>query len=46
MLTSFERQCVAGEQEVTLDMSRYSTGVYYYGIEVNGERRMRKMIMR
>ncbi|MBP3763113.1 MAG: T9SS type A sorting domain-containing protein [Bacteroidales bacterium] len=46
VLTSFERQCVAGEQEVTLDMSRYSTGVYYYGIEVNGERRMRKMIMR
>jgi hypothetical protein len=27
-------------------MDAYSSGIYYYGIEVNGERRMKKMILR
>ena len=31
---------------VTIDMGRYSTGIYYYGIEVDGVRQMRKMILR
>ena len=36
----------AGSNSVTLDLKQYSTGVYYYGIEVDGQRQMRKMILR
>ena len=36
----------AGSNSVTLDLERYATGVYYYGIEVDGARQMRKMILR
>lgn len=46
MVNSFEQHFDAGRQTLTLDMSQYSTGVYFYGIEVDGQRRMKKMIMR
>lgn len=46
IINSFERHYDAGEQTITIDMEAYSSGIYYYGIEVNGERRMRKMIMK
>lgn len=36
----------SGSNSVTIDMGRYSTGIYYYGIEVDGVRQMRKMILR
>lgn len=36
----------AGPQTITVDMEAYAAGVYYYGIEVNGQRQMRKMILR
>lgn len=46
VVNSFTRHFDAGEQSITIDMEAYSTGIYYYGIEVNGERRMKKMILR
>lgn len=46
VVNSFERHFGAGPQSLTLDLSAYASGFYYYGIEVNGERRMRKMIMK
>ncbi len=46
VVNSFSRFFSAGEQTITLDMEAYSSGIYYYGIEVNGERRMKKMILR
>ena len=36
----------AGSHVITLDMEAYAAGVYYYGIEVDGQRQMRKMILR
>lgn len=36
----------AGSHELVFDMDRYAAGVYYYGIEVDGQRQMRKMILR
>ena len=36
----------AGSHFITIDMEAYAAGVYYYGIEVNGQRQMRKMILR
>ena len=36
----------SGSHYITIDMDAYSAGVYYYGIEVNGQRQMRKMILR
>jgi hypothetical protein len=41
-----EQFCPAGQQSITLDLDHLRAGFYYYGIEFNGERRMRKMIMR
>lgn len=35
-----------GRNTITFDKSNLSSGVYYYGIEYNGERRMRKMIVK
>ena len=46
IVNSFSGYYDAGEHSIVLDMEAYSSGVYYYGIEVNGERRMRKMIMK
>lgn len=46
VVNSFTRHFNAGEQTITIDMEAYSSGIYYYGIEVNGERRMKKMILR
>ncbi|MBR1549328.1 MAG: T9SS type A sorting domain-containing protein [Bacteroidales bacterium] len=46
VVNSFERFFSAGQQTVTLDLSAYSSGIYYYGIEVDGQRLMRKMILR
>ena len=46
MVNSFELYAAPGDNTVELDMDNYPSGVYYYGIEVNGERRMRKMILR
>lgn len=46
MVNSFERHYDSGRQTIELDMSQYSSGVYFYGIEVDGQRRMKKMIMR
>ena len=45
IVNSFTRHFDAGEQTIVIDMDAYSSGIYYYGIEVNGERRMRKMIL-
>ena len=36
----------AGEQSVNFGEQGLTTGVYYYGIEMNGERLMRKMVMK
>ena len=46
VVNSFSRHFEAGNQSINLDLSAYSAGVYYYGIEVDGQRRMKKMIMR
>lgn len=46
IVNSFERFFEEGSQSIVLDMDSYPSGIYYYGIEVNGERRMKKMIMR
>lgn len=40
-----ERFFEAGDHAYPVDMSGYPAGIYYYGIEVNGQRRMRKLIM-
>ena len=39
------RFCYAGNNLWTINMDRFSSGVYYYGIEVDGIRQMRKMIL-
>ena len=36
----------AGSNSIVLDMERFATGIYYYGIEVDGVRQMRKMLLR
>ena len=36
----------AGSNSVVLDLDRFATGIYYYGIEVDGVRQMRKMVLR
>lgn len=36
----------AGDNKLSLDMSAYPAGVYYYGIETTSGRLMRKMILR
>ena len=46
VVESFSRYFTAGSQTIDLDMSAYSTGIYYYGIEVDGKRCMKKMILR
>lgn len=46
MVNNFELYAAPGDNTVELDMDNYPAGIYYYGIEVNGERRMRKMILR
>ena len=46
IVNSFERFFAAGDNTVVLDMQAYTSGVYYYGIEVDGQRQMRKMILR
>ena len=46
VVNSFDRFFPAGQQSVTLDLSAYATGIYYYGIEVDGKRLMRKMVLR
>ncbi len=46
MLHSQSRFYPAGSNTIMLDMDNYSAGVYYYGIEVDGVRQMRKMILR
>lgn len=42
----FENFYQAGSHLLTVDMEAYAAGVYYYGIEVNGQRQMRKMILK
>ena len=46
LVKDFTQFFPAGHQSITLDMSGYRSGVYYYGIVAGGERRMRKMILR
>lgn len=46
IVNSFTQHYGAGAQTITLDMSAYASGIYYYGIEVDGKRLMKKMIMR
>lgn len=46
IVNSFNRHFSAGAQSVTADMSSYPSGIYYYGIEVDGQRRMKKMLLR
>ena len=41
-----EKFCQAGSNHITIDMDDYAAGIYYYGIEVNGQRQMRKMILK
>lgn len=36
----------AGDNIVTLNLDKYSSGVYYYGIIVDGKRQMRKLILK
>lgn len=45
VLNTIEQQYSAGEHTITIDLSAYPAGVYYYGIEVEGRRQMRKMIL-
>ena len=46
IVNSFTRHYSAGAQSLTVDMSAYPAGIYYYGIEVDGQRRMKKMLLR
>ena len=46
IVNSFERFYGAGDNTVEIDMQSFSAGVYYYGIEVDGQRQMRKMILK
>lgn len=46
IVNAFSRHYAAGAQTIDIDMSSYPSGVYYYGIEVDGQRRMKKMILR
>ena len=41
-----EQYYQAGSHMITIDMDAYAAGIYYYGIEVDGQRQMRKMILR
>ncbi len=41
-----DRFCQAGDHTLTVDMDSYSAGIYFYGIEVKGQRQMRKMILK
>ena len=36
----------AGDHAITINMDSYPTGIYYYGIEVDGDKKMKKMILR
>ena len=45
ILSTTEKFYPAGSNTLTIDMTNYSAGVYYYGIEVDGTRQMRKMIL-
>ena len=36
----------AGNHSLNIDMEAYPAGFYYYGIEVDGQRQMRKMILK
>ena len=46
VVNNFSRHFPAGAQSITIDMSSYASGIYYYGIVVDGQRRMKKMILR
>ncbi len=46
VVNSFDRHYSAGAQSITVDMSSYASGIYYYGIVVDGQRLMKKMILR
>ena len=46
IVNSFDGFYRAGSNSLTIEMDRYSSGVYYYGIEVDGVRQMRKMVLR
>lgn len=35
-----------GDNVITLNMDNFSTGIYYYGIVVDGQRQMRKLIVK
>lgn len=35
-----------GDNTVTVDLADFSTGIYYYGIVVDGQRQMRKLIVK
>lgn len=41
-----EQVCQSGNHSFTLDMDAYPAGIYFYGIEVDGQRQMRKMILK
>lgn len=36
----------AGDHTLSLDMEAYPAGIYFYGIEVEGKRQMRKMVLK
>lgn len=46
LVNSFDRHYTAGAHNVMIDMDSYPAGIYYYGIIVDGQRLMRKMILR
>ena len=43
---TLERFYQAGDNTIIVDMDAYPAGIYFYGIEVDGQRQMRKMILR
>lgn len=46
VVSSFDRHYEAGQQTLEVDLSAQPAGIYYYGIEVDGHRCMKKMILR
>ena len=46
IVNTLEHFYQAGDNTITVDMDAYPAGIYFYGIEVDGQRQMRKMILR
>ncbi len=46
IVNTFTQHYPAGAQSIVIDMASYPSGIYYYGIEVDGKRLMKKMLLR